>query len=115
MQGSGIGRGDTARAVHTSDIACAMPLTMKWRCDDMGQRPPPYRIVPYERRDGRPPPYRVVPTSVVMGARWVLMRLMHSSLFTAAYCGGLASSVIIGCDDRRARRVLALVLAHNLA
>ena len=28
MQGWGIGRGHTARAVHTSDIACAMPLSM---------------------------------------------------------------------------------------
>jgi hypothetical protein len=62
------------------------------------------------------------PTSVVMGARWVLMRLMHSSLFTAAYSqqpfvAVSPSSVIIGCDDRRARRVpaLVLVLAHHLA
>lgn len=48
---------------------------------------------------------RSSPTSVVMGTRWVLMRLMHCSLFTAAYSqqplvAASASSVIIGCDDR---------------
>jgi hypothetical protein len=118
MLGWGIGRGDTARAVHTSDIACAMPLTMKWRCDDMGHHTSDIAC--------RSQCQRPLPNRVVMGARWVLMRLIYSSLLTAAdsqqpIVAASASSVIIGCDDRRARRVpalipaLVLVLAHHLA
>jgi hypothetical protein len=62
----------------TQRAQCTHP-TSHAPCRSQCQRPSPCRVVPYERRDGRP-----------LGSDAPdAQQPIHSSLFTAAYCGGL--------------------------
>ena len=116
---------DTTRAVHTTTRA--VPTTTRVDASSAHirhrRRHAALNVNGHRRT-------RSSPSSVVVGALWVLMHLIHaqppihSRLFTAASSQhASSSSVVIGCDDRRARRVLVsvlvsvlvLVLAHRLA